>query len=130
MVVRGSGRIAGDRAIDVVTAEGARRMMARRAVVLATGTSPAIPPINGLRGTEVWDNQDVTSAKDVPGRLLVVGGGFIGVEMAQAFRRLGCREVTVVEEAERLLVAEEPFAGEQVRPAFEAESITVMRASG
>lgn len=127
MVVRGSGRIAGDRAVDVVTADGAgRRMSARRAVVLATGTSPAIPPIDGLRGTDVWDNQDVTAAKDVPGRLLVVGGGFIGVEMAQAFRRLGCREVTVVEEAERLLVAEEPFAGEQVRAAFEAESIAVM----
>jgi pyruvate/2-oxoglutarate dehydrogenase complex dihydrolipoamide dehydrogenase (E3) component len=127
MVVRGSGRIAGDRAVDVVTGDGAgRRMSARRAVVLATGTSPAIPPIDGLRGSEVWDNQDVTAAKDVPGRLLVVGGGFIGAEMAQAFRRLGCREVTVVEEAERLLVAEEPFAGEQVRAAFEAESIAVM----
>jgi pyruvate/2-oxoglutarate dehydrogenase complex dihydrolipoamide dehydrogenase (E3) component len=125
--VRGSGRIAGDRAVDVVTADGSRRRMtARRAVVLATGTSPAIPPIDGLRGTEVWDNQDVTAAKDVPGRLLVIGGGFIGAEMAQAFRRLGCPEVTVVEEAERLLVAEEPFAGEQVRAAFEAEGINVM----
>jgi dihydrolipoamide dehydrogenase len=97
MFVRGSGRIAGDRAVDVVAVDGSRRRMtARWAVVLATGTSPAIPRIDGLRGSEFWDNQDATAAKDVPERLLVIGGGFIGAEMAQAFRRLGCREVTVV----------------------------------
>ncbi|WP_433432446.1 dihydrolipoyl dehydrogenase family protein [Nonomuraea sp. CA-141351] len=125
--VRGSGRIADERVVDISTADGAtRRMTAHRAVVLATGTSAAIPPIDGLRRIQAWDNQDATAAKDLPERLLVIGGGFVGAEMAQAYRRLGCPEVTVVEEAERLLVAEEPFAGEQVRAAFEAEDINVV----
>ncbi|GAA3690270.1 NAD(P)/FAD-dependent oxidoreductase [Nonomuraea antimicrobica] len=127
LFVRGPGRIADDRVVDVSTSDGGtRRLTARRAVVLATGTSPAIPPIDGLRRGQVWDNQDATAVKELPERLLVIGGGFIGAEMTQAFRRLGCTQVTVVEEAERLLVAEEPFAGEQVREAFEAEGVDVV----
>jgi dihydrolipoamide dehydrogenase len=95
-------------------------------VVLATGTSAAIPPIPGLRESEPWDNRSVTAAKEIPRRLLVLGGGAIGAEMAQAFRRLGAEEVTVVEAAERLLPNEEPFAGAEVKTAFEAEGITVV----
>jgi dihydrolipoamide dehydrogenase len=85
-----------------------------------------IPPIDGLRDARPWDNRSVTSAKELPRRLLVLGGGTVGVEMAQAFRRLGCDEVTVVEALDRLLAREEPFAGEEVRAAFEAEGIDVI----
>jgi len=85
-----------------------------------------IPPVPGLREAGPWDNRAVTSAKELPRRLLVLGGGAIGVEMAQAFRRLGCERVTVIEGAPRLLAREEPFAGEELRAAFEAEGITVV----
>ncbi len=126
-VVRGTGRLTGERAVGVAAADGTtRRLSAARAVVLATGTSPVIPPIPGLREAAPWDNRTVTSAKELPRRLLVLGGGAIGAEMAQAFRRLGCEDVVVLEGAERLLAREEPFAGEELRAAFEAEGITVV----
>ena len=126
-LVRGTGRLAGERAVEVETAEGTtRQLSAARAVVLATGTSPLIPPIPGLREAGPWDNRNVTSAKELPRRLLVLGGGTIGAEMAQAYKRLGCDEAVVLEGAERLLAREEPFASEEVRAAFEAEGITVV----
>ena len=126
-LVRGTGRLAGERAVEVEAADGAtRQLSAARAVVLATGTSPLIPPIPGLREAGPWDNRSVTSAKELPRRLLVLGGGAIGVEMAQAYKRLGCEETVVLEGAERLLAREEPFAGEELRAAFEAEGITVV----
>jgi pyruvate/2-oxoglutarate dehydrogenase complex dihydrolipoamide dehydrogenase (E3) component len=68
----------------------------------------------------------VTETKSVPRRFLVLGGGAIGVEMAQAFRRLGSQEVTVIEGGSRLVPREEPFAGDQLREAFESEGITVL----
>lgn len=124
---RGAGRLAGERTVEVESSGGeVTRLTARRAVVLATGTSAAIPPIPGLRESQPWDNRSVTSAKEIPRRLLVLGGGAIGAEMAQAFRRLGADEVTVVEAAERLLPNEEPFAGDEVKASFEAEGMTVI----
>jgi dihydrolipoamide dehydrogenase len=93
--------------------------------VLATGTAAAIPPVPGLREVRPWDNRDVTAVKDLPRRLLVLGGGAVGLEMAQACRRLGVDEVTVVEGSDRLLPREEPFAGAEVRAALEAEGVTV-----
>ena len=126
-LVRGTGRLAGERVVAVEAADGTtRQLTAARAVVLATGTSPLIPPIPGLREVGPWDNRTVTSAKELPRRLLVLGGGAIGVEMAQAFKRLGCEDVVVLEGAERLLPREEPFAGEELRDAFEAEGMTVV----
>jgi pyruvate/2-oxoglutarate dehydrogenase complex dihydrolipoamide dehydrogenase (E3) component len=101
-------------------------LSARRAVVLATGTRPSLPPVPGLAEAHPWDNRDVTAAKEVPGRFLVLGGGAVGVEMAQAFRRLGAEEVSVVEVAPRLLAREEPFAGEEVRAALESEGVDVV----
>jgi dihydrolipoamide dehydrogenase len=126
-LVRGLGRLAGERAVEVATADGSsRRLDATKAVVLATGTSATMPPIPGLADVRPWDNRSATSAKEVPRRLLVLGGGAIGAEMAQAFRRLGCDEVTVVEGAPRLIAREEPFAGDELAEAFEEEGITVI----
>ena len=126
-LVRGAGRLAGERVVEVEASDGTtRRLSAAQAVVLATGTGPLIPPIPGLREASPWDNRAITSAKELPRRLLVLGGGAIGAEMAQAFKRLGCEDVVVLEGAERLLAREEPFAGEEVRAAFEAEGITVV----
>jgi pyruvate/2-oxoglutarate dehydrogenase complex dihydrolipoamide dehydrogenase (E3) component len=127
ILVRGRGRLVGQRVVDVETpGRGVRRLEARKAVVLATGSQPVIPPVDGLRDIRIWDSRAVTSAKAVPERLLVVGGGVVGVEMAQAWKRLGAREVTIVARSERLLRKLEPFAGEQLRAAFEHEGITVL----
>lgn len=127
-LVRGHGRLAGQRSVEVDLSDGSgtRRLFARRAVVMACGTSPAMPLVEGLAEANPWDNTDATAAKEVPPRLLVMGGGAIGVEMAQAYRRLGSEEVTVIEGADRLLAREEPFAGREVREAFEAEGIGVV----
>ena len=126
-LLRGTGRLTGARTVEVTATDGSvRTITARKAVVLATGTSAFVPPIPGLSEAHGWDNRDVTSAKELPRRLLVLGGGAIGAEMAQGFRRLGSEEVTVVEGADRLLAREEPFAGVEVREAFEAEGITVV----
>jgi pyruvate/2-oxoglutarate dehydrogenase complex dihydrolipoamide dehydrogenase (E3) component len=125
-LVRGTARLAGERVVEVARDGSSRRLTGHRAIVLATGTSAAVPPIPGLREIEPWDNRGATGAKELPVRLLVLGGGAVGAEMAQAFKRLGCEQVTVVEALERLLANEEPFAGEEVRNAFEAEGIGVV----
>jgi pyruvate/2-oxoglutarate dehydrogenase complex dihydrolipoamide dehydrogenase (E3) component len=126
-LIRGTGRLTGDRAVEVRAADGAvRRLRAARAVVLATGSTSVMPPVPGLAEARPWDNRAATSAKEVPRRLLVLGGGAVGAEMAQAFRRLGSEEVVILEGADRLLAREEPFAGTELRAAFEAEGITVV----
>ncbi|MGH2771157.1 MAG: dihydrolipoyl dehydrogenase family protein, partial [Actinomycetota bacterium] len=126
-LVRGTGRLTGTKSVEVSLVEGATRsLVARAAVVLACGTTPAIPPIEGLADAAPWDNRDATSVRELPRSLLVLGGGAIGAEMAQCLRRLGVAEVIVVEGGPRLLGREEPFAGEQVRVAFEAEGISVL----
>jgi dihydrolipoamide dehydrogenase len=126
-LVRGMGRLDGVRAVLVTDSTGDQeRLTARRAVILATGTRPALPPVPGLAEAQPWDNRDATAVKALPRRLLVLGGGAIGVEIAQAYRRLGCDEVSVIELAPRLLFREEPFAGDEVRAALEAEGVTVV----
>lgn len=124
-LVRGRGRLAGELAVDVDANGSTTRLTARRAVVLATGTSPVLPPIQGLEDVMAWTNREATEATSVPDRLVVLGGGAVGVELAQAYARLGS-EVTLVEGGPRLLAREEPFAGEEVRAAFEAEGIGVL----
>ena len=126
-LVRGHGRISGERTVTVDLREGGtRELTARKAVVVATGSSAFVPPIDGLRESNPWTNREVTSAKEVPRRFAVLGGGPVGVEMAQAFRRLGSEEVTLVQGGERLLPREEPFAGDELREAFESEGIRVI----
>jgi dihydrolipoamide dehydrogenase len=121
-LLRGTGRLVGTRRVRV---DGGPQVTARRAVVLATGSGAVLPPVPGLAEVRPWDNRAATAAKEVPERLLVLGGGAVGLELAQAFFRLGASEVTVVEAGPRLLPREEPFAGEQVWAAFEREGIAV-----
>src|SRR4051794_21323842 len=125
-LVRGTARLAGPHRVEVTDSAGAvQRLTARRAVVLATGTKAALPPIPGLAEVKPWTNREVTALTAVPRRLIVLGGGAVGVEMAQAVKRLGAEEVTVVEGADRVLAREEPFAGREVGESFAAEGITV-----
>src|SRR4051794_24878258 len=127
VLVRGYGRLVGERRVDVELADGTvRRLEATKAVVLATGSSAVVPPIDGLRDVRAWDSRDITSAEAVPERLLVLGGGVVGVEMAQAWKRLGAHEVTILDDSSRLLTEFETFVGAELRRAFEEDGITVV----
>ena len=90
-LVRESGRLDGERRVHA----GDETLVARKAVVVATGTGALVPPIDGLREARPWTNREVTTAKQVPERLVILGGGVVGVEMAQAFQTLGAH-VTLI----------------------------------
>jgi dihydrolipoamide dehydrogenase len=112
-LVRGHGRLEGERRVRV----GADLYEARRAVVIAVGSTAAIPPIPGLSGAAPWTNREIATTERVPERLIVLGGGAVGVEMADAFTSLGSR-VVMIEAEERLLSREEAFAAEELRAAL------------
>jgi dihydrolipoamide dehydrogenase len=125
--VRGHGRLTGAKTVEVTTPAGeTRTLTANHAVVLATGTTATVPPVPGLREAHPWTSREVTNAEKAPRRLLVLGGGVVGCEMAQAMRGLGAEEVTVVQHGPRLLPKAEPAASELLRTAFEAAGITVL----
>lgn len=125
-LIRGHGRLDGERRVRVSRPDGEVQLLeAQRAVIVATGSRATVPPVPGLAEVRPWDNRAATTLRQVPDRLLVLGGGPVGLELAQAIRRLGAREVSVIEAAGSLLAREEPFAGEQVRGALEQEGIVV-----
>src|SRR5262249_8337139 len=113
ILVRGQGRITapGEVMVTPVTGGEPQVLRARRGIVIATGTKPAVPPIPGLAGTPFWTNREAIETERVPGSLFVLGGGAVGAELAQVFARFGAR-VTVVEALPRLLPAEEPEAAD------------------
>ena len=108
-LVRERGRLEGERRVRA----GSDLLVAERAVVVATGTGALIPPIDGLREAEPWTSREITTAKTVPPRLAILGGGVVGVEMAQAWRTRGA-QVTLIEAMDRLIGREEQFAGELI----------------
>lgn len=117
-LLRGSGRLAGVGAVEV---DGVRHTAEH--VVLANGADPIVPPVPGLRELDgIWTNREITGMKIVPRRLLVLGGGPVGVEMAQAVRRLG-GEVALVEGAEHLLAREPAPLGEALGEVLRREGI-------
>jgi pyruvate/2-oxoglutarate dehydrogenase complex dihydrolipoamide dehydrogenase (E3) component len=118
---RGHGELDGERRVRV----GEELLSARRAVVLAPGSAAAMPPIDGLREAEPWTNREATTMKAIPRSLLVLGGGVVAVELAQAFATLGA-QVTILELADRLIGREELFAAEQVREALQAAGVEVV----
>jgi pyruvate/2-oxoglutarate dehydrogenase complex dihydrolipoamide dehydrogenase (E3) component len=119
--VRGRGRLVAPATVAVAD----RVFTARRGVVLATGTTPALPPVAGLADVPYWTNREAVEVEQLPGSLVVLGGGAIGVELAQVFARFGV-EVTVVEAAPRLLASEEPEVGELVREALTGDGVRVL----
>jgi pyruvate/2-oxoglutarate dehydrogenase complex dihydrolipoamide dehydrogenase (E3) component len=120
-LLRGSGRLAG---VGVVEVDGARH--SARHVVLACGADPIVPPVPGLAELEgVWSNREATGMKEVPRRLLVLGGGPVGVEMAQAVRRLG-GEVAIVDGADHLLAREPAPLGEALGEVLRGEGIELV----
>jgi pyruvate/2-oxoglutarate dehydrogenase complex dihydrolipoamide dehydrogenase (E3) component len=119
-LIRGKGRITGPGEVTV----GDEVVRARRGIVVATGTAPVVPPIDGLAGTPYWTNREAIETKELPESLIVLGGGAIGCELAQVFARFGTR-VTVIEAGPRLLSREEPESGDLLKKIFEDEGIDV-----
>ena len=119
-LVRGRGTLDGERRVVV----GDDVLSARKAVVVSTGTTAAVPAIDGLREAEPWTNREATTAKSVPESLVVLGGGPVGVELGQAWSTLGAT-VSLVEAADRVLPQEEPFAGAEVADGLHETGVDV-----
>lgn len=122
-LVRGWGRVAGEKRVIVATDDGDVELVARHAVVIATGSDAKVPPIPGLREADPWTSREVTSAERIPSRLAVLGGGVVAVEAATIFSDLGS-EVSLFSRSP-LLRGLEPFAGEAVRDALRERGVTV-----
>jgi len=128
--LRGRGRLDGPRTVVVTTPEGDEvTVTASLAVVVATGSAPAVPPIEGLAGTPYWTNHEMIESPVLPRSIVVLGGGAIGCELAQVMARFGV-DVTLVEYAPRLLALEEPAAGSLLAEVFSREGITVRTGVG
>jgi pyruvate/2-oxoglutarate dehydrogenase complex dihydrolipoamide dehydrogenase (E3) component len=123
-LVRGHGRLAGPRRVSVETADGTTELLATHAVVLAVGSSAAVPPIDGLAQARPWTNVEAASAEQAPERLLVLGGGVVACEFAHAYAGLGS-SVTLVERSPRLLGRLEEFAAELVADGLQGAGVDV-----
>ena len=119
--VRGKARIIDPRQVEV---PGTGTILARRALVIGTGTVPSIPPIQGLADTPYWTNRQAIEAETLPQSLIVIGGGAIGCEIGQAYAGFGV-EVTIAEVADRLLAAEDEVAGPLLAEALTSEGIAL-----
>jgi dihydrolipoamide dehydrogenase len=119
-LVRGHGRLDGERRVRVDDDV----LVATQAVVVATGSGPAMPPIPGLADVRPWTNREATTAKERPESLVILGGGVVGVELAQAWSSLGTR-VVLLEGAPRVIVREEPFASAEVGAALVEAGVDV-----
>jgi pyruvate/2-oxoglutarate dehydrogenase complex dihydrolipoamide dehydrogenase (E3) component len=118
---RGEGKLTDPHTVVV----GSEQLIARRAVVIANGSTAAIPPIPGLNTVQYWTNRQAAIPNELPASLAILGGGAVGVELGQAFARLGSK-VTVIEAGPRFLGLEEPEAGAALRPHLEAEGMMLM----
>lgn len=122
---RGHGRLTGDRTVTVTGPDGGRTVLtARHAVAVCTGTGAVLPDLPGLADVRPWTSREATSAEAAPGRLVVVGGGVVAVEMATAWQALGSR-VTLLVRGKGLLNRMEPFAGELVADALTEAGVDV-----
>jgi pyruvate/2-oxoglutarate dehydrogenase complex dihydrolipoamide dehydrogenase (E3) component len=116
--VRGAGRLAG---LGKVSVNGTT-YEASRAIVIATGTSPAVPPIPGLDRVKYWTNRDAVKVEELPESLVILGGGAIGVELSQVFARFGVK-VSIIEGMNRVLALEEPEASAVLGAVLQREGI-------
>ncbi|MEU4091755.1 NAD(P)/FAD-dependent oxidoreductase [Streptomyces sp. NPDC026673] len=125
-LIRGHGRLAGPREVEVRTPEGGTvALTARKAVAVCTGTGAALPAVSGLDAVGPWTSREATGADKVPGRLAVVGGGVVAVEMATAWQGLGSEVTMLVRGDAGLLPRMEPFAGELVADALREAGVDV-----
>ncbi|MDX3738069.1 MULTISPECIES: NAD(P)/FAD-dependent oxidoreductase [Streptomyces] len=124
-VYRGTGRLTGPREVTVAAPDGTeQRLTARHAVAVCTGSRAVVPALPGIEEARPWTSREATSAKEAPARLVVVGGGVVGVEMATVWQALGS-EVTLLIRGGGLLPKMEPFAGELVADALTEAGATI-----
>jgi pyruvate/2-oxoglutarate dehydrogenase complex dihydrolipoamide dehydrogenase (E3) component len=124
-VIRGHARLDGAKSVIVDSTDGtSRSLTVNHAVVLATGTCPAVPPVPGLAEAKPWTSRDVTNLHELPDRIVVVGGGVVGCEATTWLAGLGSK-VTLVVRDERLLTRNEPFAGELVADRLRAAGVDI-----
>ena len=124
-VVLGRARIVTPWQVEITRPDGSVQRLSTRAIVIAAGARPLLPPIPGIDQVKVLTSDTVWQLRERPGRLLVLGGGPIGSELTQAFARLGC-QVTQVEMAPRLLMREDPDVSALVAERFRAEGVAVL----
>lgn len=124
-VRQGRARLLSPHTVEITAADGGRSTLSARAIVIATGARPFVPPIPGLAEVGCLTSDNLWSLRRQPRRLLVLGGGPIGCELAQCFARLGT-EVTLVEMADRLLVREDPDVSDRVQANFQDDGIRVL----
>ncbi|WP_432546283.1 dihydrolipoyl dehydrogenase family protein [Kineococcus sp. SYSU DK004] len=122
-LLRGRARLTGPRRLVVTGPDGEVELTARHAVVLATGSVPVLPDVPGLALARPWTSREATSSDTVPGRLVVLGGGVVGVEMAQAWARLGSTVTLLARSG--LLSGQEEVAGRLVADALRADGVDV-----
>ena len=118
-LVRGEGRVA---ELGIVEVAGRRLEFGR--LVIATGSIPSVPPIEGLDAIDYWTNRDATTTREIPASMIVIGAGPVGCELAQFFRRMGS-EVAIVDVADRLLPRDHPDAGKLLAQFLQEEGITL-----
>ncbi|GAB3348711.1 dihydrolipoyl dehydrogenase family protein [Modestobacter lapidis] len=124
-LVRGRGRLAGPRRVVVDQDDGSEiTLAARHAVAVCTGSRAAVPPVDGLADVRPWTSREATSAPAAPGRLIVIGGGYVGCEMATAWQQLGS-SVTLLQRGGQLLPGLEPAAGEAVLASLQGLGVDV-----
>ena len=119
-VVKGAGRLSGPGKVEV----NGETLEAEH-VIVATGSEPNMPPVEGLDEVTVWTNREATTTREVPGRVLIIGGGPNGVEASQWLSRFGS-EVTIVQSPERLMNREDPEVGRLIKEALEDEGIRIL----
>jgi pyruvate/2-oxoglutarate dehydrogenase complex dihydrolipoamide dehydrogenase (E3) component len=125
-LLRGHARLAGERRVVVTNKEGEQtNLTARHAVVVCTGSRAAIPDVPGLAGARPWTNHEAVSARTVPRRLAILGGGAVACEMATLWKKLGTDEITIIQRGARLIPKCEPFVGEWLKVSFEQRGISV-----
>ncbi len=124
-LARGHARLDGERRVVITTADGASRTVtAVHAVAVCTGSTSAMPPIDGLAGARPWTSREITSTETVPARLAIIGGGVVGCEMATAFTSLGSAVTLIARSG--LLAGVEEFAGEMVAQRLRADGAEVL----
>ena len=124
-LVRGRGRLSGERTVEVTGADGTRTLHARHAVAVCTGSRALVPDLPGLRAAAPWTNREAVAVTDVPDSLAVIGGGVVGSELATAFASLGSA-VTMLVRSD-LLSGQEPFAGTAVADSLSAAGVDIRR---
>lgn len=125
MLMRGKARFADARTFVITRGDGAEERLAADRTLIATGAIPAVPPIPGLKDTPYWTSTEALAAERVPGHLIVLGGSAVGLELGQAFLRLGAR-VTLIELRPRLLPEDDGAIGEALKTILEQEGMRIL----